>query len=66
MNDTDPDNYVSNGEAAKILGISPSTMQRWARKGHIRYLRNPKTGWRYFRAGDVYTLRDSLREVSGE
>ncbi|WP_046470995.1 helix-turn-helix domain-containing protein [Allosalinactinospora lopnorensis] len=65
MNDTAPDNYLSNGEAAKILGISPSTMQSWARKGRIRYLATVH-GWRYFRAGDVYALRDSLREVSGE
>ncbi|WP_052745690.1 helix-turn-helix domain-containing protein [Allosalinactinospora lopnorensis] len=63
MNDIDPDLYVQTQEAAEILNIAPSTMRQWARAGRIRYLRNPKTGWRLFRAGDVYALRDSRQEA---
>ncbi|WP_269082848.1 hypothetical protein [Allosalinactinospora lopnorensis] len=40
-------------------------MRAWARQGRIGYLTAPN-GWRYFRADDVYALRDSLREVPGE
>ncbi|RNL87294.1 MerR family DNA-binding transcriptional regulator [Halostreptopolyspora alba] len=52
---------LSNGEAAQELGISPSTMRQWARAGWIRYVTDPN-GWRLFGMGDVYALRDALRE----
>ncbi|WP_046470865.1 helix-turn-helix domain-containing protein [Allosalinactinospora lopnorensis] len=63
MSDIHLDLYVQTQEAAEILGISPSTMRQWARQDRIRYLRNPQTGWRIYRAGDVYALRDSLQEA---
>ncbi|WP_052745951.1 helix-turn-helix domain-containing protein [Allosalinactinospora lopnorensis] len=63
MSDIDPGLYVRAREAAEILGIAPSTMRQWARKGRIRYLRNPHTGWRIYRAGDVYALRDTHQEA---
>jgi predicted site-specific integrase-resolvase len=58
VTDMDPGLYVMNGEAAQILNIAPSTMRQWAREGRIHHLTDPN-GWRYYRAGDVYALRDS-------
>ncbi|MBB4934813.1 putative site-specific integrase-resolvase [Lipingzhangella halophila] len=50
-----------NGEAANELGIAPSTMRQWARAGHIPYVTN-HNGWRLFGVGDVYALRDAIRD----
>ncbi|WP_269082822.1 hypothetical protein [Allosalinactinospora lopnorensis] len=38
-------------------------MRAWARKGRIRYLRNPHTGWRIYRAGDVCALREARQKA---
>ncbi|WP_046470903.1 helix-turn-helix domain-containing protein [Allosalinactinospora lopnorensis] len=55
-----PDHYLSTSEAAQVLNISPSTMRAWARKGRIGYLATVH-GWRYYRAGDVYALREARK-----
>lgn len=52
---------LSTGEAARVLGIDPSTMRRWAYAGRIAYVTDPN-GWCLFGMGDVYALRDSVRE----
>ncbi|MBB4931097.1 putative site-specific integrase-resolvase [Lipingzhangella halophila] len=52
---------LSTGEAAHELGISPSTMRQWARAGRIACVTD-HNGWRLFGMGDVYALRDAVRE----
>lgn len=51
------DMYATTGEAARILGVAPTTLRRWARQGHIRHLTDPN-GWRLYRAGDIHELRN--------
>ncbi|MBB4934760.1 putative site-specific integrase-resolvase [Lipingzhangella halophila] len=52
---------LSTGEAARELGIDPSTMRRWAYAGRIAYVTDPN-GWFLFGMGSVYALRDARRE----
>ena len=47
------DKYVSIGEAAKILGVSVSTLRRWDREGKITSTRTEGNQRRY----DLHTLR---------
>ncbi|WP_304454910.1 helix-turn-helix domain-containing protein [Nocardiopsis sp. YSL2] len=66
LEETHPDMYFTNGEAAAVVGVCPSTMRAWARTGRLDDVKSfrSKYGWRYFRAGDVFTLRDG-RTASG-
>ncbi|MEV2278125.1 MerR family DNA-binding transcriptional regulator [Nocardiopsis sp. NPDC049922] len=55
--DLDPDLYTYAAEAARIVGVHPTTLREWERRGIIRCLRTPGN-WRMFRLGDLYNLRD--------
>lgn len=35
------DNYVTIGEAAKLIGVSPETLRRWDKSGKIKSIRHP-------------------------
>ncbi|RNL83851.1 MerR family transcriptional regulator [Halostreptopolyspora alba] len=59
--DIHPDMYATTGEAARLLGVSPSTLRRWARQGHVRHLTDPN-GWRLYRGGDIDELNAALNE----
>ncbi|HSP10032.1 MAG TPA: MerR family transcriptional regulator, partial [Candidatus Dormibacteraeota bacterium] len=56
----------SVGEAARMIGISPSTLRAWEQQGLVRAARST-AGWRRYDAGDVARAREvhRLREVEG-
>jgi excisionase family DNA binding protein len=54
----DPDQLLAVGEAAKLLGVSVSTLQRWDNEGILRALRTPTKQRRYRRA-------DLLAQIHG-
>ena len=54
---TGPDFYLFTGEAALALGVGVSTVRRWSDRGRLACARNLR-GVRYFRAGDVFALRE--------
>ncbi len=56
----------SVGEAARMVGISASTLRAWEQHGLVRSTRN-SAGWRRYDAGDVARAREvhRLREVEG-
>jgi len=39
--------FLSRGEAAKLFGVSASTVTRWARQGLLRALRTPGGHYRF-------------------
>ena len=39
--------FLSRGEAAKLFGVSASTVTRWARLGLLRALRTPGGHYRF-------------------
>jgi signal transduction histidine kinase len=54
--------YLTVGEAAAALGVSPWTLRNWDRAGKLRTLRHPKNGYRIYRREDLNAV---LRPVIG-
>lgn len=53
--------YVKTAEAAEILGVSQTTLRKWAEAGKIPVRRNPANGYRIFLRDDLERL---LREAA--
>lgn len=51
------DKLLNPGEVAKIFGVDPKTVTRWAAAGLIRSIRTPG-GHRRFRMSDVQKILD--------
>jgi excisionase family DNA binding protein len=45
--------YVKTAEAAEILGVSQTTLRKWAESGKIPMIRNPINGYRLFQREDL-------------
>ena len=52
--------YVKTAEAAEILGVSQTTLRKWAEGGKIPMHRNPANGYRLFKREDLDAF---LREI---
>jgi excisionase family DNA binding protein len=48
--------YLTVGEAAKFLGVSPWTLRNWDKAGKLRPMRHPKNGYRIYRQADLEDL----------
>ncbi|MEO1483980.1 MAG: helix-turn-helix domain-containing protein [Myxococcota bacterium] len=59
MANGEPDKLMTTQEAAKLLGVGPSSVKRWADDGRLPTIKTPG-GHRRFRARDVESLRDDL------
>lgn len=61
---TDPETltplYISVGDAAGLVGVSPSTLRAWERRGLIAPRRSP-AGYRRYTLGDVERLKQIHR-----
>lgn len=55
MNGKDADELLTPGEVARLFGVDPKTVTRWASAGKLSPLRT-LGGHRRYRAGEVYTL----------
>jgi DNA-binding transcriptional MerR regulator len=53
---------LTNGKMARMLGIDPKTLRKWARKGFIRSYINRVNGYRYYFKAEV--IKD-LKELPG-
>jgi len=45
--------YLRVAEAAKFLGVSPSTLRNWDRSGKLTAARHPVNGYRLYRREDL-------------
>ena len=43
---TEPE-FISRGEVARLFGVSPSTVTRWARTGLLKAVRTPGGHYRF-------------------
>jgi excisionase family DNA binding protein len=39
--------YLTRGDVAKLFGVSPSTVTRWAQKGLLKTIRTPGGHYRF-------------------
>lgn len=65
---TEPDGYISTGEAAAALGVSPNTVKKWVRMGIIRdFWTLPGSGYVKIARAEVQRIRDegAPRTVEG-
>jgi excisionase family DNA binding protein len=54
--------YITSGEVARILRVSPKTVARWAKEGRLPHLVT-LGGHRRFPAGPIHDLARDLRVV---
>ena len=59
-NGTPDKGYLSRGEAAQRLGVSPRTIQQWARDGRIPCLRT-FGGHRRFSVEDLDSVQEAVK-----
>jgi DNA (cytosine-5)-methyltransferase 1 len=45
------------GEAAEVLEVTSETLRNWDRWGWLSPIRNPVTGYRYYKREDIEKLR---------
>jgi PAS domain S-box-containing protein/excisionase family DNA binding protein len=50
--------YLTVGEAAEFLGVSPWTLRNWDKAGRLRAVRHPKNGYRIYRQQDLDAVLD--------
>jgi excisionase family DNA binding protein len=60
---TDPEDRISAGAAADILGVHIDTVRRWTDSGYLPGAKVGPAGYRRFRRGDVQALADKHREI---
>src|SRR3954463_9936472 len=51
--------YLTVGEAASFLGVSPWTLRNWDKAGRLKASRHPKNGYRIYRQQDLAAVLDS-------
>ena len=54
--------YVKTAEAAEILGVSQTTLRKWAEEGEIPMRRNPANGYRLFKRNDLEKFLKQLEK----
>jgi len=53
--------FLTVGRAAKILGVSPSTLRNWDRTGKLKAVKQPINRYRLYREAD---LKRFLRKLN--
>jgi excisionase family DNA binding protein len=52
--------YLTVAEAAEFLGVTPTTLRRWDRKGKLRSKRHPINRYRLYRKKDLQVFLTKL------
>jgi excisionase family DNA binding protein len=55
------DGYLTVAEAASVLGVSPSTLRNWDRRGKLIAVRHPINGYRLYERESLERLLAQLR-----
>ena len=55
--------FLTVGEAARVLGVTAWTLRNWDRAGKLRAARHPVNGYRLYRRDDLEALLTPLRAV---
>ncbi len=54
------DDLLTIGDAAKLLGVSVSTLRNWDRGKKLTPRRHPINGYRLYRRSEVLALREKI------
>jgi excisionase family DNA binding protein len=52
--------FLTVSEAARLLGVSASTLRNWDRMGKVRAGRHPVNGYRLYARGDLERLLNPI------
>jgi excisionase family DNA binding protein len=55
------DEYLTIGEAAEYLGVSPSTLRNWDRSGKLKAARHPINGYRLYSLESLRSIREGVK-----
>lgn len=53
--------YLTIKDAAKLLGITPTTLRRWDKQGKLKTLRHPINRYRLYERKELKALLSKLR-----
>lgn len=56
----DLSDYLTVGEAAEKLGVSPSTLRNWDRLGKLKARRHPMNGYRLYKYTELVALKAQI------
>lgn len=59
------DEYLTIGQAADFLGVSPSTLRNWDRTGKVKAARHPVNGYRLYRREELQKLIEQVKTRTG-
>jgi len=54
--------YLTVGEAAKFLGISPATLRNWDKAGKLLPYRHPLNNYRLYKKSDLEALLMNVKQ----
>ena len=54
------DDYLTVSEAAKYLGVSPSTLRNWDKSGKLNSYRHPLNNYRLYQKQDLDNILEAL------
>ncbi|OGN14733.1 MAG: hypothetical protein A3J47_00945 [Candidatus Yanofskybacteria bacterium RIFCSPHIGHO2_02_FULL_43_22] len=57
-----PKKFLTVGDVARLLGITPLTVRNWDARGKLTAYRNPVNNYRLYKVEDVEIL---LRQIEG-
>lgn len=59
---TEPDpEFLTVGEAASRLAVTPATLRNWDKAGKLRAHRHPINQYRLYKADDIKALKNAIR-----
>lgn len=55
-------NYLTIGEAAKMIGVTPLTLRNWDKKGKLEAARNPINNYRMYKKEKIKKFIKKMEE----
>jgi len=66
MSDSVDHNFLTIGQAAQYIGVSPQTLRRWDEEGKLRPVRHPASSYRYYKRADLEPFRLDYKRAEAE